>query len=33
MEKDGYYIEWIENKKHIIFTVDSKILKGSKNKL
>ena len=32
MEKDGYSTEWTENKKHIVFTVDKKILKGKKDK-
>ena len=32
MQKDGYSTEWTENKKHIIFTVDQKILKGKKDK-
>lgn len=32
MKKEGYHIEWSENKKHVTFTVDSKILKGNKNK-
>lgn len=32
MEKDGYSTEWTENKKHIVFTVDKKILKRKKDK-
>lgn len=32
MQKDGYFTEWKENKKHIVFTVDQKILKGKKDK-
>lgn len=32
MQKDGYSTEWEENKKHIVFTVDTNILKGKKEK-
>lgn len=32
MEKFGYYTEWNEHKKHVTFTVNSKILKGKKDK-
>ena len=32
LEKKGYHTEWTENKKHVTFTVDPKILEGKKNK-
>lgn len=32
MKKDGYFTEWEENKKHIVFTADQNILKGKKDK-
>ena len=32
MQKDGYFTEWEENKKHIVFTVEQNILKGKKYK-
>lgn len=32
MQKDGYFTEWEENKKHIVFTIDQNILKGKKDK-
>ena len=32
MQKDGYFTEWEENKKHIVFTVEQNILKGKKDK-
>ena len=32
MQKDGYFTEWEENKKHIVFIADQNILKGKKDK-
>lgn len=32
MQKDGYFTEWEENKKHIVFTANKNILKGKKDK-
>lgn len=32
MQKDGYFTEWEENKKHIVFKADQNILKGKKDK-
>lgn len=32
MKKSGYEVEWSDNKKNVVFILDSKILKGKKNK-
>lgn len=32
MQKDGFFTEWEENKKHIVFTANKNILKGKKDK-
>ena len=32
MKKSGYQVEWVDNKKNVIFTISPNILKGKKNK-